>query len=378
WELTANGKIIQEGKLPKLAIDPGVKQDVEIPFEEPELQPNTEYHLIIKFSLAEDTLWAEKGYIIAWDQFEIPFDIPKTKKEVEKPLNEIKIDESTYKIIIQGTNFTLTVDKHIGAIISFIFDGKELISSPLIPNFWRAPTDNDIGIAFWIPFFWRFKKKWKKANQKRKVIRVETDQIDSSLVRIIIISKVPYGRSKYISIYDIFGNGDTIIKNIFKPGKDMIRFGMQMTIPKQYNNVSWFGRGPHENYIDRKTGAAIGIYSYQVDELIHNYVKPQENGNRTDVRWVSFLDNEGSGLLVIAVGDSLLNFSAWPYKMQDLERAKHIHELPRRDTITVNIDYGQRGVGGYVPAFLWLDKEFKLLKGKSYNYSFRLRPIKKE
>ncbi len=377
WELTANGKIIQQGKLPSLAVEPEMKQEITIPFEEPKAKPNTEYHLKINFSLTEDTLWAKKGYNIAWDQFKIPFDIPKTQKE-DILLPSIKVDESTYKIIITGANFEITIDKHIGAIKSYIFEGKELISSPLIPNFWRAPIDNDIGIAFYYPFFWRFKKKWKKANIKRKVISVETNLIDSNLLHIIIKSKVPYGNSKYISNYEIFGNGDVIITNKFKPKKDMIRFGMQMAMHEQYNNVTWFGRGPHENHLDRKTGAAVGIYSYKVDELIHNYIRPQENANRTDVRWVSFLNKEGFGLMVTGIGESLLNFSAWPYTMRDLEKAKHIHELPHRDTITVNIDYKQRGVGGYVPAFLWLDKEFKLLKGKNYSYSFRLRPVKME
>jgi len=138
--------------------------------------------------------------------------------------------------------------------------------------------------------------------------------------------------------------------------------------------MTWFGRGPHETYDDRKTGAAVGLYSGQVEDLIHDYVRPQENANRTDVRWLALTDEDGVGLL--AVGMPLLSVSAWPYTMEDLESAKHIHELPRRDTITVNLDYKQMGVGGDDG---WTERarphpEYRL-PVKEYTYSFCLQPI---
>jgi beta-galactosidase len=146
---------------------------------------------------------------------------------------------------------------------------------------------------------------------------------------------------------------------------------MQMAMPEEFNVMTWYGRGPQESYWDRKTGAAVGVYSGRVEEVIHDYVRPQENGNRTDVRWVALTNKDGAGLL--AVGMPLLNVSAWPYTMWDLERARHVHELPRRDSITVNLDYKQMGVGGDNSWGARTHPEYTLPAGP-YSYSFRLRP----
>ena len=147
---------------------------------------------------------------------------------------------------------------------------------------------------------------------------------------------------------------------------------MQMALLNQFDKMTWYGRGPHENYWDRNTGAAVGLYSGQVEDLIHDYVRPQENANRTDVRWVSFTDKDGIGLLAVAM--PLLSISAWPYSTEDLERARHINELPRRDSITVNLDYRQMGVGGDDGWGKRPHPEFTL-PAKPYTYSFRLKAI---
>ncbi|UCF42931.1 MAG: beta-galactosidase, partial [Planctomycetota bacterium] len=150
---------------------------------------------------------------------------------------------------------------------------------------------------------------------------------------------------------------------------------MQMGIPGRFNNMTWYGRGPHENYWDRKTSAAVGVYSGRVQDLIHNYVRPQENGNRTDVRWVTLTGDDGLGLLV--VGMPLLSVTAWPYTMEDLERARHINELPERDTIALNLDYKQMGVGGDDGWGARPHPQYRL-PCKPYSYSFRIRPYSPE
>jgi len=143
-----------------------------------------------------------------------------------------------------------------------------------------------------------------------------------------------------------------------------------MEVPAVLGNMAWFGRGPHETYWDRKTGAAVGRYRGKVEDLIHDYVRPQENGNRTDVRWVTFTDAGGTGLL--AVGEPHLSVAAWPYTMADLEAATHIHLLPRRDTITVNLDHRQMGVGGDDGWGARPHPEYTL-ESRPYDYRFRLR-----
>lgn len=378
WELTANGNKIQEGDLHSIVINPRETKHVKIPFEKPDLNPNTDYYLLIKFKLQGDTLWAKKGYTIAWDQFKIPFKTPVLPMIDIKSTPNIDLKTITGFFIIKGKNFNIIINRKTGTLDSYEFNGNVLISTPLIPNFWRAPIDNDINILRHIPVFKKEIYRWKDAAQKRKLIKISSEQIDPSIIRIIILFKIPNGKSTQKIIYEIYGTGDIIIKNRFTPKKDLIRFGMQMSIPKEFNKMTWLGRGPHESMFDRKNGAAIGFYSGSVEELIHNYIRPQENGNKTDVRWVVFTNKNGLGLFFADIGGSYLNISAWPYTMEDLEKAQHINELPRRENITINIDYQQQGVGGDRIGLLDVHKEYKLRKNKQLSYCFLFKPYTKE
>jgi beta-galactosidase len=219
---------------------------------------------------------------------------------------------------------------------------------------------------------------WKNAGKTKKIKKFEAEDLKPQIKRITVQFEVANAEKELKTIYTIYGNSDIFIENIFTPNKNMIRFGMQVEIPKEYNSITWYGRGPHESMEDRKTGAAVGIYSGLVEELIHNYVRPQENGNRTDVRWITITNKKGAGILISDIGGTLLNVSTWPYTMEDLEKAKHIHELPRRDNITLNIDYKQQGVGGDLPGIAALHKEFKLKGNTTYKYCYRLRFYDKE
>ncbi|HEY6552147.1 MAG TPA: beta-galactosidase small subunit, partial [Vicinamibacteria bacterium] len=187
-------------------------------------------------------------------------------------------------------------------------------------------------------------------------------------------SVLPAASSPYSTAYTVYGSGDVIVEARFTPGGDLPelpRFGMQMAVPSALGTMTWLGRGPHENYWDRHTGAAVGRYSGKVEDLVHHYVRPQENANRTDVRWVALTDAGGAGLL--ASGLPLLSVSAWPYSMDDLEKATHVHELPRRDAITLNLDLRQMGVGGDDGWGARPHPEYTL-DAKAYAYRFRLRP----
>jgi beta-galactosidase len=174
--------------------------------------------------------------------------------------------------------------------------------------------------------------------------------------------------------------GDLIIKNHFIPGKmelpELLRFGMRMRVPKNLQQVQWYGRGPHENYWDRKTSAFIGLYGNTVQEQYVKYVSPQENGYKTDVRWVALSQKNGVGLL--AVGQPILCFSALPYSIEDLTQesrgTKHPTDLVERDFVEFHIDYKQTGVGGDNS---WGARPLEkyTLQAKEYSYSFRLRPF---
>jgi len=373
WELTANGIKIQEGTIDKLNINPNDAKDVVISFRSHEIRSNTEYHLKIKFLLDEDTLWAKKGYILAWDQFKIPYDI-HIKPEIEiNKLEKIDIEESDDNLLIIGEYFKVILNKKTGVITSYSFNNKDLISKALVPNFWRALTDNDFRqIRYLGKADQSIKKRWRDANKTRKVIKIEFEKIKPQLIKIYVESTLLNSEKPLIITYCIYGNGDIIIKNEFTPKVNMFRFGMQTSIPKEFNKITWYGRGPHETMFDRKTGAAVGIYSRFIEDFIHPYVTPQENANRTDVQWVSLTNKEGNGLLISDIGGTKLNISAWPYTMEDLESSKHNHLLPRREFIAFNIDYKQQGVGD---TFSPLNRKYNLDGNKEYIYVFLLRGI---
>jgi beta-galactosidase len=178
-------------------------------------------------------------------------------------------------------------------------------------------------------------------------------------------------KSIFKATYSIYKDGEIGIRCSYTPKKRMVKMGMTMKIPEEYSNVKWFGRGIYENYWDRKSGAPVGLYELRISDFIHNYVRPQENSNRCDVRWASFTNKNGKGLMI--TGNLPLSFSAWPYSLEDLEKATHINELPQRDFITVNIDYKQEGVGGDDSWGAPVHKKYQLHKGKEYTYSFKLR-----
>jgi beta-galactosidase len=371
WELSVDGHIFHKGTKPKLSLAAGTEGELQIPFKKPMLQAGSEYHIKIIFSLGSDTSWAKRGHIIAWDQFLIPFDVPAAPIVNPDTMPPLTLKQTSKKITVTGRGFELTFGKGSGTLDSFVFKKKQLLTSPLVPNFWRVPIDNDNGNG--MP---KRLGAWRYAGPKRTVKAVKAKQLKPQIVRITTEATIPVGtNSTCQAIYTVYGNGDIVVNATLTPGSgrlpDLPRLGMQMAIPARFNTLTWFGRGPHETYWDRKTGAAVGLYSGPVNEHIHTYVRPQENGNKSDARWMSLTDHDGVGL--IAVGMPTIDISAWPYTMQDLTKARHIHELPQRDMITVNLDYKQMGVGGDDSWGARTHSEYTL-PAKTYGYSFRLAP----
>jgi beta-galactosidase len=370
-ELSADGRVIQKGTLPKLSLSPGAKRELQLNFKKPNLKPDTEYWLKISFTLAEDNPWARRGHIVAWDQFEVPFDAPKANVIDSSTMTSLTLNQNPEKIIVTGNNFELMFGAESGALESFIFNEEQLIASAPVPNFWRVPIDNDEGN--------RMPERlgiWRYAGPNRTINNVKAEQLNPRVVRITTEAVIPVGTNSICTnIYTVYGTGDIIIDSNFIPHGDNLpllpRFGMQMEVPPQFNKLTWFGRGPHENYWDRKTGAALGLYTGNVNNLIHRYVRPQENGNRSDVRWMALTDPNSVG--IVAVGMPTIDISAWPFTMQALEQAKHIHEPNLADTITVNLDYKQMGVGGDDSWGARTHPEYTL-PAKPYHYRFRLMP----
>ena len=371
WQITANGRVIQNGIIPNINLPPQKTKDVKIPFTRPELKPGTEYLLKINFTLADDCLWASKDLLMAWDQFKLPFKVPQKAEKGADITQKIELVKTEKAIIIKGERFELKIGKSSGVIESYKFQGRQLIAKPLTPNFWRAPTDNDNGNR--MP---RRQSVWRLAGPGRIIQKIEAVRAGPAEIEVRVESLLPAGKSELILLYTVYGSGEVLVENSFKPGMAMPnlpRFGMQMGMPGEFKTLTWYGRGPHESYWDRKTGAAVGLYSGKVKDQVHPYIRPQETGNKTDVRWFKLTADTGTGLLV--TGQPHLSISAWPFTMEDLEAAEHTFELRERDFITVNIDYKQMGVGGDNSWGARPHAEYSL-PAKAYGYSFRLKPLK--
>ena len=373
WTLTRNGKPVASGQVDTLSTPAGGRVRLHLPVKQPALEAGSEYWLNLKMTLKHPELWAGKGFTVAWDQMRMPWAVAPATPPGKATGTPIEVKQTEEAFSIDGTDFSLSVSKETGLLDSYTWQGTSLISGSLKPVFWRAVTDNDK--AGWRGAL----DEWKGAAAGRKVTNVELTRPADHTVCVTVKGTLPVGATTWEVRYKIFENGVVQVQQTLTPVGNvppyLPKVGMSLRIPKTYGTMTWYGRGPWENYPDRQTGADVGLYSGLVDTLWTDYVRPQANGNRDGVRWVSFTDSEGRGLKV--VGKSPLSVSAWPYSLQDLEQAKHIDDLPVRDYITVNLDEKQMGVGGIntwsrnaqaLPPYL-------LPSDEQYSYSFYLCPL---
>lgn len=363
WTLSADGEVLQSGDLPRLDTPAGGSAVMTVPFRKPVLTPDTEYWLSVSFSLARDTLWAEQGHEIAWAQFKMPLDVPPGPRIFSAEMPALRLAESESEIMVRGEEFGLIFDKGTGRIASWQYRGEELVCQGPALNVWRAPTDNDVG-AWWdepqMVALWRgagLDRLQESVNEvKARQVNPQTIQINvraSSTAASDVAARLQdKARFDCAYSYTIYGSGDVLIDTHVTPGDGLPalpRIGLQMRLPGEYDNFSWYGRGPHETYADRKLGAKVGVYSGTVDEQYVPYITPQENGNKTDVRWAALTNERGVGLLVASdITDAdhpWLNVSAHHFTTQDLTQAAHTYELKRRDDVTLNLDYAQSGLG---------------------------------
>jgi beta-galactosidase len=385
WEVSEDGRVVREGRLSAPPLAPKQEGALTIPLLPlPGPRPGCERFLNVRYQLRQDALWAKRGHVVAWEQLALP-DAPPAPAPALTRVPPVVLEESAVAFTVRGRGFSVAIGKGTGALESFRAGAEELLVQPLVPNFWRVPLDNDIGYLLLNDMPKRC-AVWKAAGPGRRVSSVRAERLAAQAVRVVAEAVLPAAESRYVTTYTVYGSGDLEVEARFTPGAgplpELPRFGMQMAVPSSLSTLTWLGRGPHENYWDRNTGAAVGRYSGAVGELVHDYVRPQENGNRTDVRWVALTDARGAGLL--ASGLPLLSVSAWPYTMQQLEAATHTNELPRRDAggtgtqpITLNLDYRQTGVGGDDGWGARPHAEYTL-DARPYEYRFRLRAYSPE
>jgi len=363
WEVRSGEALVAHGTRP-LALGPGEREEVTLPFDRSRLLANREAWLDISFRLTRDVLWAEAGHVIATAQLELPSALWAEPVRAAS-LPPVAVQEEGDAIVVSGEGFSVTFSRNQGLLTAYTHDGVDLIATGPVPSFWRAPTDNDRGN--------RMPERcgiWRHAGRDRVVEEVRVGQPPGQPPRIIVRSLLPEAECRLDTTYTILGSGEIIVETAFEPGEkalpELPRFGVQLTLPAGFERLEWYGRGPHESHWDRKLSAYVGVYGGTVDEQFTDYSIPQENGNRTDVRWVAI-----GGLM--AVGMPWLNFSAHHYTTEDLEQAAHSFELTRQESVVLSLDLQQTGVGGNDSWGARPDDDVTLWP-QPYRFAFRLCP----
>ncbi|EIP98346.1 beta-galactosidase/beta-glucuronidase [Opitutaceae bacterium TAV1] len=416
WILEEDGRAVARGGLPEAALEiaPGEEKVVTIPWGAPAWKPGAEYFLTVKFSLRADTAWAPAGFVVAWDQLAVRTGaaafLPLRRREaspgsgsggsLENPWfasarGEARGASSQRQECRRSDDVTasaggtvIRVDHRTGWLASFAVDGREYLAAPLRPDFWRVPTDNDLG--------WGVPEKmgaWKTAARDATLETFAAVAPDAEAGEVCCVAAgwslaaVPaLGKSEVKIAYRLRRDGTLRVEMqldvVGEAVPELPRVGVRFALPAALDVVRWYGRGPHESYRDRKTGAAIGRYEARVSEWITPYSRPQDNANRTDIRRIGFFDAEaggGSGSAAgleirAASGDGrpLAGVTAWLYTPEDLEAATHHHELPRREAITVNVDGFQIGVGGDSSWGLPVHEKYRLREKGTYAFAFEL------
>ncbi len=374
WELLEDGKQVEKGTVAALAIAPRETKLISLPLQTKQKE-GKEYFLNLYYQLKEAEPFLEKGYNIAYEQFAVNVTaVPKTVTVK----GAVKGERAGDKITVSGKDFVISFDATTGTMLQYNAGKQVLLQQGPQPGFWLAPTDNDIGAGFN-----RNLRMWRSAYSEGKMLDVTTGQQADGSYEVKFKKELLKGDAIEEQAFTVYADGTVKVDSRFTAvqGKHplLMRVGNDLQLGKQYNNITWYGRGPGESYWDRKSASLIGLYKQTVNEQYFPYARPQESGNKSDVRWVSFTDNNGKGLRIIA-NDSLLNVAALPYSMDDLDpevnkKQYHSGELNPRNEIYLHVDLQQTGVQGMDSWGAWPLKQYRL-PFANHSYSYWISPVK--
>lgn len=330
-----DGRVIKEATF-SLWLEPLSEKEIDLPIKEESLPG--EYTVTVSFHLKEDTLWAKAGHEVAFGQY-----IYKVEEKTHECSRPVKVVVGNSNIGVKGDNFFALFSRGGRGLVSYQYAGRELLSEPPKPNFWRALTDNDIGNQLAMRY-----GQWKLASIYER-IKDTTWEIEDNKVTIHYTYDLPANPEAecYLS-YAVFGDGTIRTTLDYKPAdglSDLPEFGIILKMPAEFENLTWYGNGPEENYCDRNKGAKLGIYNNKVKDNLAGYVKPQECGNKTGVRYAAVTDYTDTGLL-FSCSKHPMEFSALPYTPHELENASHVYELPPVHHTVIKASFMQMGVAG--------------------------------
>lgn len=383
WEVKADGRTVASGKFPTLDIPPGGEKEFTLAL--PKIatpEPGVEYWLNVSFVDKNDTLWSSRGHEIAWDQFKLPVSAPAVALR-RSDTAALAMEDGADTVSLRGAEFSMRFSKREGVITSYRYRGVDLLERGPRPDFWRATTNNDRGA-------WKSMKGqaarnkliditvWKDAGPRWTVSSVTATRVDAGSVRIDVAAELFGVKGRVAMRYVVHGAGDVIVETSYQPGPDalamMPRFGTELVVSPGLENIQWYGRGPVETMIDRAF-ERVGVYSGTVDQQWVEYMRPQENGNKVDVRWVALTNAQGVGLL--AVGEQPLSVGARHYEKEEMERTAYTFQLTRHPQTYLNLDLKQMGVGGidsWSSHALPLE-QYRIPSGVERAYRYRLTPV---
>lgn len=398
WELSCDGSVVQAGVMPPLSLEPGKSADVYIPLDHPTLKVAAEYHLKVVFALPVDNAWARRGHVVAWEQIEVPYPVPEVDAVRPQSLPALNHRDDGDWILVSGKSFDLKFNKRVGTITDLSYFGIPVlqtereaiygvqpetgmlhvdtatsasVSGPML-NIFRAPVDNDYS------FGGGPGPKWREAGLhtlRFEVMNVAVQAHDNAVRIDAETTATALGgyAVRQHTRWTIHGNGFIDVFSEIDPDKadfPLPKLGFLMAMPKGFEKVTYYGAGPHENYRDRLSSAAIGRYETMVDDMFVPYLRTQDCGNRSKVRWFTVSDHNGVGMMIVA--DTLLNFSALHYTPLDLEDANHPYELVRRNETILTVDLEHHGLGGGSCGPWTMDKY--QLKADKADFAFSIRP----
>jgi len=374
-ELLENGFIIAEFELDLSNIDPGSHKTISVPISSGrKLDPFKEYAVNFIFSLQQATSWAEKGHIVAADQVLIQTGTRIFGRIPDiSALPKLKTERSGDGLVVTANKKKFQFNLNAGQLLNVAINDKQYLSAPLLHNIWRAPTDNDEGGDDK-----SFASRWLKAGYnklQRSVQSVEVKEPNNQMVQIKISEKhiSKKGDIHVEMVYTVLGNGDlhVDVQSIVDPTLPVLpKLGITFKIPEEFSYLKWYGRGPHESYSDRKHNAFLGIFEGTVAEQYFPYIRPQENGNKTDVRWATISNTTNAGIIIFGLPQ--FNLSTHHYTLENITNATHTFMVKEDGPVTVNIDHKIMGLGGDDSWNPRTHKEY-LIKPGSYHFSYILR-----
>lgn len=379
-KVLVDGEVSEESVFADISLEPGASSTLDVPVK---LEEGKEVILRAYCYQKEATEIIPAMHELASEEFIL--------SEYQYPKNiasDIKIEYSEEKdhFIFKGNGFEILVDRSSGLVSSIKYGQVQMLDEPVKPNFWRAPTDNDFGNGFQIR-----NKDWKTAVKTMKPLSIKVLDSDGKMVTgsASFNSFVLESDFDLVSVsgklsmkYEILGDGSLIIKEelsgVPEKYKEIPRIGTTITIPDSFDNIEWYGRGPLENYWDRNTASLVGLYSQKADQFKVPYIRPQENGYRTDSRWIKATNTEGKGILI--AGLQPLSFSALHNPVEDFDPGeqkaqRHTTDVKNRPHVYLNVDYKQMGVGGDNSWGARTHPEYLLSGGKTYSFGYMIKPI---